>query len=388
MQRFFLFFLLLGASLAAEEPIVYLSWKHDPTSTMTVQWITKKSDTKDLISYKKSDGSQWRDAKGSHQPLPASTPYVVHKVELTGLQPNSTYNFRFGNKDKVLSFKTMPKDLSSPIRFITGGDAYHSNLKRFEAMCKQAAKENPRFAIIGGDIAYAAPKKGGKENWTKWQEFFTSWYKIMRDKEGCLIPLLVTIGNHEVTGAFNRSMKEAPFYYSFFEKSMYDLSFGSYLHLTFLDSGHTQKIPGKQTDWLKKTLSKNQNHMHRFCIYHVGAYPTYHSESSAPCKNIRKHWVPLFEKYKVNGCFESHDHAYKRTHPLLNGKKNEKGVVYLGDGSWGVKPRKPKSHPYLANKANKQQALVVEISKQQRKFWAVDTRGKMIDYYDQAVKGT
>ncbi len=382
-----LFFLLLATTslLRAEDPIIYLTWKHDPTSTMTVMWITKKSDTKDTLSYRKKDAKSWHDAKGSHKALPAGSSYLIHKAELKDLDANTTYTFHLGNKEKTHSFKTMPKDLSSPIRFISGGDAYHSNLDRFKAMCKQAAKENPRFVILGGDIAYSASKSGG-ENWKKWHNFFLSWHKLMRDKEGCLIPLLTTIGNHEVTGSFDRSMKEAPFYYSFFEKATYDLSFGSYAHFTFLDTGHTQKIAGKQTDWLKKVLQKNQNHLHRFCVYHVGAYPSSRSESSSSCKNVRKHWVPLFEKYKVDACFESHDHAYKRTHPLIKGKKDPKGVVYLGDGSWGVQPRKPESRSYLAHKAGKQQALVVELSKAGRKFWAVDKGGKMIDYYEQNVR--
>jgi hypothetical protein len=255
-------------------------------------------------------------------------------------------------------------------------------------MCKQVAKENPRFVIIGGDIAYSAENSPSKENWKKWQRFFSGYSKTMKDKDGCLIPLLVTIGNHEVTGRFSRSMKEAPFYYAFFDKATYDLSFGSYLHLTFLDSNHTQKIKGKQTDWLEKTLKKSTKAKHRFAIYHVGAYPSSNKFDFNASSLIRKHWVPLFEKYKLDACFESHDHAYKRTHPLIKGKAAKKGVVYFGDGSWGVTPRTPDtSRKYLAESAEKQQALVVELSNDIRKFWAVDPKGKMIDYYEQKVAG-
>jgi hypothetical protein len=309
----------------------------------------------------------------------------VHRVELKNLDSDTIYRFRIGKSKKTLGFRTMPKTLAAPLRFLTGGDAYHKSFKLYKAMCKQAAKENPRFAIIGGDIAYATDKDSGKENWDKWKKFFECWYQEMRDANGCLIPLLATIGNHEVSGGFHRSMKEAPFYYAFFQKATYDLSFGDYLHLTFLDSNHTQKIKGKQTDWLRNTLKKNSHQTHRFAVYHVGAYPSSGNEGGS-CKQVRTHWVPLFEKYNVHACFESHDHAYKRTHPLLKGKKNSKGIVYFGDGCWGVPPRQPKDRPYLAHSAKKQQALVVEISNTQRKFWAVDPDGKMLDYYDQPVK--
>lgn len=369
-----------------EEPSVYLTWKNDPTTTMTVMWITQKSDTNDAVHYQmkaSSSGAKWEVAKGSHWKLPNSKPFLVHKVELKGLKADSIYSFHFGNKSKKLAFRTMPKNLDKPIRFVAGGDAFHNSFKRYKAMCKQAARENPRFAIIGGDIAYAAPKKGGQENWDKWKQFFSCWSKEMRDRDGCLIPLLVTIGNHEVTGSFNRGAKDAPFYYMFFEKATYDISFGSYAHFTFLDSNHTQKIKGKQTDWLKKTLKKNQNHKHRFAIYHVGAYPSSGKFEFPASKLVRKHWVPLFEKYKIHACIESHDHAYKRTHPLVDGKKKNGGVVYFGDGCWGVAPRKPQSRPYLAHSAQKQQILVVELANDMRKFWSVDPKGHMLDYYEQ-----
>ncbi len=385
MKNWALLFLLFTTHLLAEEPSVYLTWKKDPTSTMTVMWITKNNDTNDAISYQKTGNKNWQHAKGSHHKLPNKEPYFLHKVELSRLEADTIYRFTIGDRSKTYAFHTMPKKLSKAIRFVTGGDAFHNNFKRFETMCKQAAKQNPRFAILGGDLSYAAPKKGGKENWKQWQKFFSCWSQVMKDKDGCLIPLLVTIGNHEVTGSFNRSMRDAPFYYMFFEKATYDISFGNWCHLTFLDSNHTQKIKGEQTKWLEKVLRKNKNHLHRFAIYHVGAYPSSNRFTSTTSQSVRKHWVPLFEKYKIHACFESHDHAYKRTYPLIRDKQHSRGIVYFGDGSWGVKPRKPSKRPYLAKTAQKQQALVVELTPQKRSFWAVDKDGKIIDRYEQSA---
>lgn len=387
MRALLLFLLFLSSPLLAksDDTSVWCSWKSDPTTTMTVQWISKKSDTNNDVKYRVKNSTKWQHAKATHSAMPDKRPFVVHKVELKNLKPNTFYRFQVGKGSKTFMFRTMPKDLSSPIRFVTGGDAYHNSFKKYQAMCRQVAKENPRFVIIGGDIAYSAAKKEGQEDWGKWKNFFSSWSKLMVDKEGCKIPLLVTIGNHEVTGRYQRSLNDAPFYKLFFERSTYDISFGSYLHLTFLDSSHTQPIKGKQTEWLKKTLKKNRHHLHRFCVYHVGAYPSQGNINFAASKQVRKHWVPLFEKYRVHACFESHDHAYKRTFPLINGKKKEGGVVFFGDGCWGVTPRAPKSRDYLAHKEQKQNALVVELSSTQRRFWAVDPKGKMLDYYVQKM---
>ena len=56
-------------------------------------------------------------------------------------------------------------------------------------------------------------------------------------------------------------------------------------------------------------------------------------------QKIIKHWCPLFDKYQVTAVFENDHHTYKRTHPLLNNQIRKRGIVYLGDGCWGVDTR-------------------------------------------------
>ena len=124
-----------------------------------------------------------------------------------------------------------------------------------------------------------------------------------------------------------------------------------------MDSGHTHPINGAQTEWLAGVLEARQLVPHKFALYHVPAYPSSRPFNYGISKQIRKNWVPLFDKYKLTAAFENHDHDYKRTHPLLEGKTAPKGVIYLGDGAWGVEtPRKarqvrkkgisPKLHRY------------------------------------------
>lgn len=38
--------------------------------------------------------------------------------------------------------------------------------------------------------------------------------------------------------------------------------------------------------------------------------------------------------------FENHEHVFKKTYPLKNGKKNtSSGVYYIGNGGWGTGKR-------------------------------------------------
>ena len=107
-----------------------------------------------------------------------------------------------------------------------------------------------------------------------------------------------------------------------------------------LDTGHTTPIDGEQTDWLEKTLKERADHPNVFVVNHVPAYPSFRRPKARRARpgtgeGNRKHWVPLFEKYRVPVVLEHHDHTFKRTKPLLDGLADDNGVLYLGDGSWG-----------------------------------------------------
>ena len=127
------------------------------------------------------------------------------------------------------------------------------------------------------------------------------------------------------------------------------------MSLVLLDTNHTSPIEGDQTDWLAKTLKEREDMPTVFVFNHVPAYPSVRAftgndaEAGTGADN-RKYWLPLFERYNVDAVFEHHDHAYKRTHPLLDGRPDPKGMLYLGDGSWGKirRPDPPAKRPYLA----------------------------------------
>jgi len=103
---------------------------------------------------------------------------------------------------------------------------------------------------------------------------------------------------------------------------------------------------------------------------------------------IRKHWVPLFEKYGLTAAFENHDHAYKRSFLLKEGKADKTGVLYVGDGSWGASPRKPeigKKAQWIAKALQARHFILVTVDSQNRKFQTIDHTGSMIDSFDMPV---
>ncbi len=164
------------------------------------------------------------------------------------------------------------------------------------------------------------------------------------------------------------------------------LDIGDYLSLVLLDTGHISAIAGEQADWLESALEERQDRQHLIVANHVPAYPSYRAPEGkggafGTGEAQRLHWSPLFEKFKVDGVLEHHDHTYKRTHPLTDGLLDKNGVLYLGDGSWGRLrvPNKPEVRPYLAAVNKGYHLSVHRLEGDQRFHIALEETGRVAD---------
>lgn len=368
---------------------LFLTWQRDPTTTMTVQWIGAAGETTDTnIYYATLLQLHWKSQAATARPYPR-TSLKVFRAELTGLTPDTNYHFRIGKQSPIYHFRTMPAKATDTIHFISGGDcgvnahAIANNI--------QAARQDPMFALIGGDLAY----ENGTSAATN-LAFLRNYSKNMICRDGRLIPLIACIGNHEVEGHYHRSRAKAPFFYALFdglypENGFAALDFGDYLSLVLLDTNHTTDIAGEQTAWLEKTLRDRKDHPNVLAVNHVPAYPSYRNPEATKGKDgkekagtgvdNRKHWVPLFEKYRVPVVLEHHDHTFKRTKPLLDGLVHDNGVLYLGDGSWGRlrNPKKPDKLSYLAASSRNYHLSLHRIQGRERFHLALDEHGRIMD---------
>ncbi len=380
------------STLCADD-IVYLTWQKDPTTTMTIQWLSDMKSPNDEVEVKRTQDSDWKKVTGSHKALPYDAPYFVHTVEASGLEPDSIYSFRLPLSQTVHQFRTMPKELTKPLRFAVGGDCYHDDGKECVEMIKKVASYSPAFVLLGGDIAYSVhTKKTTQDLFDRWLHFLTGWSSGMKDAQGCIIPIISAIGNHEVIGYYNQTPEQAKFFYALFPfpgpQGYNQLLFGKYMSICVLDSNHTHPIGGSQTEWLHDALRTAYSYTHRFAIYHVPAYPSVRYYGAKESAAIRRNWVPLFERYSLHAAFENHEHAYKRTYPLIDGSEMPDGVLYFGDGSWGVKPRIPKKASrttYLAKTMSCRQFLLIELTNAARFYQSISIDGEVVDSYTQKV---
>lgn len=365
---------------------IYLTWsKEDTSTTMAIHYHTLQNTSSSEAYYDTRSGKgkyqRYRFHKAGSFHHIQGVPRTVHTIELTGLKGGTTYYFIAGSKvsgfSKEFKFRTIPED-NSPLRFVTGGDM--SVGSRARKIAKQAALQNPYFAMLGGDLAYANGKISRYKTWDSWLK---NWTTIMKDKEGHLIPMVLAIGNHEVRGHFMRTPAQAPFYFGYFhqnpKRSYFRRYFGKNMVLYTLDSGHAASHGGDQAKWLEKVLKEDEKIPYKFALYHVPLYPS-HRIYLGPFSALgRLHWLPLFDRYHMTACFENHDHTFKRSKILKDNKVSQKGTLYLGDGCWGVKPRTVTERWYLEKLSSTNHIWRIDLNDKGSRYTAIDSKGKELD---------
>jgi hypothetical protein len=370
---------------------LFLTWQRDPTTTMTVQWIGSESDgVKRPVWFAKDGGQAWQQQKFSPRRLPLSD-HWIHRAELSSLEPDTEYKFRIGHDSAEQKFRTAPAKDTNTIQFVSGGDCGLGDHPR--QTNRLAAAQDPLFVLLGGDLAYE-----NGQNPDQFVEFLENYSNDLRIG-GRLVPMVACIGNHDVDGKYGQPRERGRFFYAMFDGLFTDtgyaaLDFGQYMSLVLLDTNHTSPIDGAQTDWLAKALSERADCPNVFVANHVPAYPShraFETDGDGVGTGIenRKHWVPLFERYNVDAVLEHHDHTYKRTHPLLDGRPNEKGVLYLGDGSWGRirKPTDMDKRPYLAVASESYHLSVHRIEGRQQFHVALSDAGRVVDVCTSTKRG-
>jgi hypothetical protein len=369
---------------AFQPSTLFLTWQRDPTTTMTVQWVGTRGETADTrVWYSPAVFDRWQAQPTAARPY-AETDFKVFRAELTGLTPGTDYEFRIGKQSPTYRFRTMPARATDTFQFVSGGDCGVN--PHTAANNIQAARLDPQFAVIGGDLGY----DNGRSVEIS-LAFLRNYSKHMVGRDGRLIPLVACIGNHEVNGGYGHSRARAPFFYALFdglypETGFATLDFGDYLSLVLLDTGHTTPIGGAQADWLEKTLRARADHPHVLVVNHVPAYPSYRRMEGVEGRagtgaGNREHWVPLFQKYRVPVVLEHHDHTFKRTKPLLDGLAHTNGVLYLGDGSWGRlrSPKSPEDLAYLAASSRDYHLSLHRLQGEERYHLAFDEHGRVMD---------
>lgn len=366
---------------------VYLTWQHDPRTTMTVNFQSPRHYEHLTLAYDMASHGGHAEAypltaEGMVRQIPGlqDNRYIYH-IEATNLTPGAVYHFVLASEGKSVTremrFRPLPGD-ETPLRFIAGGDM--TILPRAYQLTGLAGNTDPMFALIGGDIAYDNGKLSSVWMWDRW---FATWESNMVTSDGVLVPMVLAIGNHEVNDLEGSREERAPFYYGFFAQGglpYFSRQIREDTLLVVLDSGHTTPH-AEQAPWLAQTFSEHPDIRHSIAIYHVPLYPSHRSFDDPRSVAGRESWLPVFDQYGLSVAFENHDHSFKRSKVLKGNQVADSGTVYLGDGSFGVNPRDamPTGRWYLEKASGTPHFWVVNIDNDGMHCKAISQAEQVLD---------
>lgn len=247
-----------------------MTWQHDPTTTMTIDWHLYPEDhhRKSVLHFRERGTEEWYKVIAVRKQVPYFD-RIINRVEIRNLQPDTKYDFRLSESSQIYYFQTMPDRINRPVIFTSAGDIHF----RKGGDIAGPLDYNPDFVINPGEGPNVNGDPYRVQNWYDW---YASLLDNLIHDDGRVIPYIAVIGNHEVfrksrllggtsphdehtesqaeifMRKYNLWNNKATFFTHLFafpgrENATYGvLDFGDYLSLILLDSGINTPITGGQ----------------------------------------------------------------------------------------------------------------------------------------------
>lgn len=362
-------------------------------SSMTVRWRTPMP------------SAGWVRFGTSHQQLDRQAGYdaavTEHTVELTGLQPDTTYFYQVLGDQGALTeagpsftFKTAPEvGPRKPFRLFAFGDSGTATRQAAElrdSIVKHNQQRPADFWLMLGDNAY----NNGTDS--EYQRAVFDFYpNLLRQ-----LPLWSTRGNHETWPEVYYQIFDLPTqaesgglasgteaYYSFDWANV---------HFICLDShGTDRSVDGAMVQWLKQDLAQTDQEW-ILAFWHHPPYTkgTHDSDnikdSGGRMTEMREQILPTLEAGGVDLVLGGHSHAYERSYmiaghyglstefeqhmildggsgdpgadgPYLQHAGGDQGAVYVVAGSSGSAYQLKAHHPAMLRALPKMGALALDF---------------------------
>ncbi|MSU79573.1 MAG: metallophosphoesterase family protein [Gemmataceae bacterium] len=294
---------------------VVLTWRGDPARSQAVTWRTDVSVRDAVAEIAPADGGRAFLAKiASHKAVTTLLSTDLgeahyHAVNFQDLVPGTQYAYRVGDGVRFSEwhhFRTASAK-PEPFTFLYFGDAQHEIRSLWSRLVREAYAHAPRarFTLHAGDLINIA---GSDSEWGEWHQ--AAGFINAR------IPVLPSPGNHEFSGfgAKEESGVTAHWKAQFalpangpvgLEHCVYYLDIQG-ARIVCLNSNEKR---AEQAAWLDRVLADNPNRWTIVTFHH----PVMSSAFSRDNTDLRKRWLPILDKHRVDLVLQGHDHSYARS---------------------------------------------------------------------------
>ena len=354
----------------------------DNSTSRTIMWQSDNSEADAVIEYRLegAEKSQTIGATDKAFTDDGSTTYI-HEAILTGLTPNTKYEYRVGyGTDRRSDWYRLETAGASVYDVLIYPDSQSGDYSQWEEIVKSSALRNPRTAlyISMGDLV------DNGEHAYQWRTWLNSIRPLSAN-----VPLATTLGNHEMY-TLDWKMREPYAYLNYFavppngneifNRRYYSYDFGD-VHYVVLDTQlyesnhednhdtHHPDLYDVQIQWLRQDLAANIKKwtvvlMHRDPFQYAFDRPGASRDVGFNEEGVL--FMPIFDEFNVDLVLSAHLHSYRNRGHVRNFDRDASGPLYILTGIAGDARRpKWKEHPldvYVAPDRDKNNYMTMTVT--------------------------
>ena len=354
----------------------------DNSTSRTIMWQSDNSEADAVIEYRLegAEKSQTIGATDKAFTDDGSTTYI-HEATLTGLTPNTKYEYRVGyGTDRRSDWYRLETAGASVYDVLIYPDSQSGDYSQWEEIVKSSALRNPRTAlyISMGDLV-----DNGEQAY-QWRTWLNSIKPLSAN-----VPLATTLGNHEMY-TLDWKMREPYAYLNYFavppngneifNRRYYSYDFGD-VHYVVLDTmlyesnhednhdTHHPDLYDVQVQWLRQDLTTNTKKwtvvlMHRDPFQYAFDRPGANRAIGFDDEGVL--FMPIFDEFNVDLVLSAHLHSYRNRGHVRNFDRDSSGPLYILTGIAGDARRpKWKEHPldvYVAPDRDKNNYMTMTVT--------------------------
>ena len=354
----------------------------DNSTSRTIMWQSDSSEADAVIEYRLvgDEHTQTIGATDKAFTDDGSTTYI-HEATLTGLTPNTKYEYRVGyDADRRSDWYTLETAGTSVYDVLIYPDSQSGDYSQWEEIVKSSALRNPRTAlyISMGDLV-----DNGEQAY-QWRTWLNSIKPLSAN-----VPLATTLGNHEMY-TLDWKMREPYAYLNYFgvppngneifNRRYYSYDFGD-VHYVVLDTmlyesnhednhdTHHPDLYDVQVQWLRQDLAANTKKwtvvlMHRDPFQYAFNRPGANRDVGFNEEGVL--FMPIFDEFNVDLVLSAHLHSYRNRGHVRDFDRDASGPLYILTGIAGD-ARRPnwKEHPldvYVAPNREKNNYMTMTVT--------------------------
>lgn len=368
--------------LASESRYIRQIVAQDNSISRTIMWQSDNSEADAVIEYRLegAEKSQTIGATDKAFTDDGSTTYI-HEATLTGLTPNTKYEYRVGyGTDRRSDWYRLETAGASVYDVLIYPDSQSGDYSQWEEIVKNSALRTPRTAlyISMGDLV------DNGEHAYQWRTWLNSIRPLSAN-----VPLATTLGNHEMY-TLDWKMREPYAYLNYFavppngneifNRRYYSYDFGD-VHYVVLDTmlyesnhednhdTHHPDLYDVQVQWLRQDLMANTKKwtvvlMHRDPFQY--AFDRSDANRAVGFDDEGVLFMPIFDEFNVDLVLSAHLHSYRNRGHVRNFERDASGPLYILTGIAGDARRpKWKQHPldvYVAPDRDKNNYMTMTVT--------------------------